>query len=134
VKFEVSAAYAMGVALPVLEAIRRGSNFSNIPAYIDDFIAGIFLLTAAIAVSRQKAHGPALLVAAWGVLAGGLYGSFFGQVQNVSNADISGLPNPAVVLVKGCLFLLAVVALVFSIRSASHREAPPNNPLDRSRP
>ena len=51
-RIEVAAAYALGVLLPVLEALRRKTDFSTIAGYVDDFIAGALLLYAASAVSR----------------------------------------------------------------------------------
>jgi hypothetical protein len=41
-----------------------------------------------------------LLAAAWGILSGGLWSSFFGQLYNPAFNDISGLPNMTVVCFK----------------------------------
>jgi hypothetical protein len=120
--FEVRAAYAMGVMLPALEAARRRTNFDDIPAYIDDFITGALLLWAARSVSRGHAYGPALLIAAWGILCGGLWGSFFTQVMSVKPNDVSGLKNGVVVLIKGALYLVALAALYLSVRRAARAE------------
>lgn len=70
-RLEVTSAYIMGIALPVLEVIRRRRNVDNIPAYIDDFLVGALLLYAARAVTLQKQNGRVLIVAAWAVLCGG---------------------------------------------------------------
>ncbi len=51
-RFEIGAAYAMGVGLPLLEAMRRKTNFEHFHSYVDDFIAGALLLYAAQAVTR----------------------------------------------------------------------------------
>ena len=118
-RFELIAAYAMGIALPVLETLRRRTNFETISGYVDDFIAGGLLLYAARAVSRNQPSGPALLVAAWAVLCGGLYNSFFYQLERSAAHDISGLPNTTVVVIKGVLYAIALVALVLSVRSAT---------------
>lgn len=118
-RVEVRAAYIMGILLPVLETIRRGTDFSNIPTYIDDFLIGAFLLYAASSVSRGKANGSVMLVAAWAVLCGGLYASFFHQLQNPAPQDVSGHSNLLVVLIKGMLYLVAIGSLVLSIRSAA---------------
>ena len=67
-RFEIAAAYCLGVALPVFEVCRRRTNFSDIPGYIDDFIIGGLLLFAARSAERGRPHGRALLVAAWGIL------------------------------------------------------------------
>lgn len=118
-RFELIAAYAMGIALPVLETLRRRTNFDTIAGYVDDFIAGVLLLYAARAVSRKQPSGPVLLVAAWAVLCGGLYGSFFYQVESNASHDVSGLGNATVILIKGVLYAVALVSLVLSVRSAT---------------
>ena len=56
-RFEVGSAYAMGIGLPLLEALRRKTNFDNFHSYIDDFIAGGLLLYAAHAVATEKRGG-----------------------------------------------------------------------------
>ncbi len=117
-RFEVSAAYAMGVGLPLLEALRRKTNFENFHSYVDDFIAGGLLLYAARAVTRGKRAGPVLLVLAWAVLSGGLYGSFFGQLASAETHDVGGLANTTVVIIKGVLYAISIAGLVFASRSA----------------
>src|SRR5690349_11579702 len=116
-RFEVRAAYVMGIALPALEVIRRRTNFDDIPAYVDDFIIGAFLLYAARAATLQKPNGQILLVAAWAALCGGLYGSFFGQLHK--SVDVSGFSNALVILTKGVLFLVAIGGLITALRSAT---------------
>jgi peptidoglycan/LPS O-acetylase OafA/YrhL len=118
-RFELVAAYVMGIALPLLEVLRRRTNFETISGYVDDFIAGGLLLYAARAVSRKEPRGPVLLVAAWAVLCGGLYGSFFHQLESGASHDVSGLANATVVLVKGVLYTVALVGLGLSVRRAA---------------
>jgi len=118
-RFELGAAYAMGVTLPLLEVLRRRTDFSTISGYVDDFIAGALLLWAARSVSRGEPRGPVLLVAAWAILCGGLYGSFFWQLERSASHDVGGLPNTTVVAIKGVLYAISLVALVLSVRSAS---------------
>jgi hypothetical protein len=86
--------------------------------YVDDFIAGALLLYAAWSVSSGRRSGPALLVMAWAVLAGGLYGSFFGQLQSAAAHDIGGLENTTVVVIKGGLYAISLIALWTSVRTA----------------
>jgi len=118
-RFELAAAYAMGIGLPLLETLRRRTNFDTISGYVDDFIAGGLLLYAARAVSRGRPNGPVLLVAAWAVLCGGLYGSFFYQLQSAATLDVSGLETGTVVAVKGVLYAIALAGLVRSVRAAT---------------
>lgn len=119
--FEVRAAWVMGVALPLLETLRRRTDFSTLAFYVDDYIAGGLLLWAAWSVSRGRPNGRAWLVAAWGVLSGGLYGSFFGQLAHVG-PDVSGHSNAFVAAVKGVLYAVSIAGLVLSVRRA--RQAP----------
>ena len=121
-RFELAAAYAMGVALPVLEVLRRRTNFDTISGYVDDFIAGGLLLYAARAVSRRKPSGPILLVTAWAVLCGGLYGSFFHQLESGASRDVSGVANATVVLIKGVLYAVALAGLGLAVRAAVPRK------------
>lgn len=117
-RFEHAAAYAMGIGLPLLEAMRRRTNFSTFWGYVDDFIAGALLLYAAQAVSQGRRGGNVLLVLAWGVLCGGLYNSFFGQLESSASHDVGGLPNMTVVVIKGALYAIALAGLALSTRSA----------------
>ena len=117
-RFELVAAYVMGVALPLLEVMRRRTNFDTVAGYVDDFIAGALLLYAARSTSRGDHGGPVLLAVAWAVLCGGLYNSFFGQLESGSARDVSGLPNATVVIIKGVLYAVALAGLVLSARAA----------------
>ncbi len=117
-RFEVGAAYTMGIGLPLLEALRRRTNFDNLHSYVDDFIAGALLLYAAHAVTRDKRYGPVLLAVAWAVLCGGLYGSFFSQLSSTETHDVGGLSNMTVVIIKGVLYAIALTGLVLASRSA----------------
>lgn len=47
-RFEVSAAFAVGVLLPLAEIARRRTNFSPLFACVDDRFAGALRLGAAI--------------------------------------------------------------------------------------
>jgi hypothetical protein len=121
-RFEVGAAYAMGVGLPLLEALRRRTNFENFHSYVDDFIVGALLLYAAHSVTRGKRRGPVLLVVAWGVLCGGMYGSFFSQLSNVETHDVGGLPNGTVLIIKGVLYAISLAGLVLGSRHAISKQ------------
>ncbi len=121
-RFEVAAAYGMGIGLPLLEAMRRKTNFENFHSYVDDFIVGALLLYAARAVTRERANGPVMLVVAWALLCGRLYGSFFWQLSNNAAQDIGGLANVTVVVIKGFLYAIALAGLFFSSRFAISKQ------------
>ena len=127
-RFEVAAAYVVGILLPGLEVLRRRTNFDRPESYVDDFIVGVLLLLAASSVSRGRAYGPYLLTGSWGVLCGGLYGSFFGQLRSPLPDDISGLPNLVVVAIKGVFWAVAIAAFVQSMRRAVSEQEPAKTP------
>ncbi len=121
-RFEVAAAYVVGILLPGLEVLRRRTNFERPESYVDDFIVGVLLLLAASSVSRGRVYGPYLLVGSWGVLCGGLYSSFFGQLRSPLPDDISGLPNLVVVAIKGVFWAVAIAGFVRSIQWTSSEQ------------
>ncbi len=120
-RFEILAAYALGVFVPLGEVARLRTDFTSLTAYVDDFLIGGFLLGAARAAATRRPAGNALLVAAWGVFCGGLYYSFFGHIEHGPGTDISGLANSAVVGLKGALYVVGLVSLVLSVRAARSR-------------
>ena len=71
----------------------------------------------------KRRNGPVLLVVAWAVLCGGLYGSFFWQLSSVEAYDVGGLPNMAVVTIKGALYGIALASLVLAFRSAIAKQS-----------
>jgi hypothetical protein len=56
------------------------------------------------------------MIAAWGIICGGGYSSFFGQLTNVGPRDISGLPSSWVAIIKGFLLSVALASLFLSVR------------------
>lgn len=126
-RFAVVSAYLLGVALPVLETVRRGiprlDGSETIAFLVDDWIVGALLLWAAISATRGVASAPVRLVMAWGVLVGGAYGSFFGQLESGAATDVSGASNVLVAGVKGALFLVSILALIASMRAVGLQDA-----------
>ena len=117
--FEVNAAWALGIALPLLEVARRRTNFHPIASYVDDFIGGGLLIWAASATQRKLPYGRFMLCAVWGIICGGLYYSFFGQIERGVSADVSGFANRYIVLAKGILFAVALLGVLLSVRRSS---------------
>jgi hypothetical protein len=115
-RFEVAAAWGMGVVLPLLEIARRRTNFESPAFYVDDLIAGALLLWAARAAARERPNADAWLAGAWGVLAGGLYGSFFGQLEHWREVDVGGAAGLTVVAIKGVLYAISMIALTCALR------------------
>jgi hypothetical protein len=116
---EVRMGYVLGIALPVLETLRRRANFNPLAMYVDDYIAGVLLLIAALGVTLGRNWGLPALIGAWGIVVGGMYSSFFAQVHNPATHDISGLSNWIVVTVKGVVFAIAIFCFARAVLRAS---------------
>ena len=123
-QFPIIAAWVLGLGIPLLETARRKTDFSNLPAYVDDYIIGGALVWAAWAAGRGKRYGDGLLIAAWGGLCGGSYYSVFGQIASRGTRDISGLPSEAVLGIKLVIAIVALVSMGLAIWRVSERAAP----------
>jgi len=69
-RFEVIAAFVIGVLLPVLETGRRGiSHWAiNFTTMFEDYLAGALLLVGGWGAYRSKSWGALFLILAWGLL------------------------------------------------------------------
>jgi hypothetical protein len=119
-KFSRGLAMIAGVVLPIGETIRRWHQLADIrmaPAWLDDWIIGLFLLYGAWRTRRSDRSGRAVLAAAWGFACGMAYASFFMQWQHIGDLDPSGIAGAKVVAIKGVMMVAAVTALVLTLRN-----------------
>src|ERR1051325_9077172 len=119
-RFEVIAAFVMGIILPVLETCRRGITYwaVDFTTMFEDYLAGALLLVGAWATYRMRAWGPVFLVLAWSSLLGLLGSSFWGQLEETLRHTASEPHNLLVVIVKFLLWSTCVVSLILSFRRA----------------
>lgn len=119
-RFEVIAAFVMGILLPVLETARRGIGYWAIDftTMFEDYLAGTLLLVGAWATYCMRAWGSTFLVLAWAWLAGLLGSSFWGQLEETLRHTASEPNNLLVVGVKFLMWITCVVSLVLSFRRA----------------
>ena len=119
-RFEIVAAFAIGVLLPLLETCRRGlSEWSvNVTTMFEDYFAGALLLIGGWASYRARPFGAMFLVLAWAYVAGMMGGSFWGQVEETLRGTSTEPNNLLVVGFKGLLWSASVLSLVFSFRRA----------------
>ena len=113
-------AIIFGVMAPLLETVRRWQTWREYPpALFDDYIMGGFLLAGAWLVRRRFDSGQRLLAAAWGFTCGLGYFSFFEQLRRYRLGEIDPAPIPTgvVLIIKGVGVLLAIVALVATLRA-----------------
>jgi hypothetical protein len=114
-----------GILAPLAETIRRWSTWQEAPANLfDDYIMGAFLLYAAWLVGKDSRKGQRFLIAAWGFACGLGYYSFFGQLQSLrmGQPDPSSIPSEWVLLIKGIVWTLGIIALTVSLRRLPEKE------------
>jgi hypothetical protein len=120
-KFSRALAIIFGILAPLLETVRRWGTWREYPpGLLDDYILGAFLLVGAWLVGRRFDAGQKLLAAAWGFTCGLGYYSFFEQLRRfrLGEIDPAPIPSSAVLAIKGVGVLLAIVALVATLRAA----------------
>jgi len=119
-RFEVIAAFVIGVLLPVLETGRRGiSHWAiNFTTMFEDYLAGALLLVGGWAAYRSKSWGALFLVLAWAYFSGLMTSSFVGQLEETLRQTASEPGNMLVLVVKFLLWSVCVVSLVLSFRTA----------------
>ena len=122
-RFEIIAAFAMGVLLPVLETARRGiSHWAiNFTTMFEDYLAGALLLVGGWAAYRSKSWGPVFLVLSWAYFSGLMTSSFVGQLEETLRQSASEPNNLLVVVVKFLLWSVCVTSLMLSFRTATRR-------------
>ena len=120
-RFEIIAAFAIGVLLPVLETARRGiSHWAiNFTTMFEDYLAGALLLIGGWAAYRSKSWGAVFLVLAWAYFSGLITSSFLGQLEETLRHTASEPGNALVVVVKFLLWSVCVVSLILSFRTAT---------------
>jgi biotin transporter BioY len=123
-RFEVIAAFVIGVMLPVLETGRRGiSTWAvNFTTMFEDYLAGALLLVAGWAAYRSKSWGAVFLVLAWAYFAGLMTSSFVGQLEETLRQTASEPGNSLVLVVKFLLWSVCVTSLVLSFRTVHKRQ------------
>jgi len=82
---------------------------------LDDQLMGSFLIAAAWAVGRETTRTRAAFSAAWGVVAGMLYGSFFGKVFDPAKAQAGNWDLGVLTWLLGVAFLTSLIGVWLSI-------------------
>jgi hypothetical protein len=105
-------ALGFGIFLALAETVRRFGNWPYLPFLLDDWLAGLFLVAAAIKARRDWARGRPYQAAAWAFTCGMMYMSFFGHLEHWAAPPEAGwIPHGALVGIIGLLFALALLGL-----------------------
>lgn len=119
-RFSINAAFALGIALPLLETVRRYHQMLDphfFFSWFDDYMLGVFLLFAAYKARKDFESGQKVLSAGWGAATTGLFLSFISQLDHLNNPDPAPVSSAWVVVIKGAILLLCIVCLVGSLQN-----------------
>ena len=125
-RFEVAAAFVVGILLPLLETARRGISHWAVEftTMFEDYVAGALLLIGAWAAYRERPWGSVFLVLAWGYFTGLMSSSFWWQLEDTFRHTAVEPNNMLVLVVKLLLWSTCVVSLVLALRRATHAHTP----------
>lgn len=119
-KFSRILAVILGIFVPVAETIRRWDTWHEAPLRLfDDYMLAGLILYSAWLTGQDLRRGQSFLAAGWGMAVGVAYGSFFRQLDHFRAGEPDPAPIPAiwVVVVKGALLVLSIIALVVTLRA-----------------
>ena len=124
-RFEVVAAFTIGILLPVLETCRRGVGYWGVEftTMFEDYVAGALLLIGGWASHRARPWGATFLVLAWGYVTGLMSSSFWSQLEETLRHTASEPDNLLVVVVKSLLWGISVISLALSFKRALRARA-----------
>lgn len=124
-RFEVIAAFIIGILLPVLETCRRGIGHWAVgfTTMFEDYLGGALLLVGAWAAYCARSWGAVFLLLAWASISGLMTSSFLSQLEDTIRQTATEPNNLLVVIVKFLLWLTCVAALVLSFRRATQARA-----------
>jgi len=119
-RFEVIAAFVIGLLLPVLETCRRGITHwaVDFTTMFEDYLGGALLLIGGWAAARGRSWGATFLLLAWASVTGLMTSSFASQLEDTIRQTVTEPNNSVVVIVKFLLWVTCVAALILSFRTA----------------
>jgi hypothetical protein len=123
VQFNVIAAIAVGILLPVLETARRGIDywFVNFTTMFEDYLGGVALLTCAVGALRGARWAPLSMLVVWSGVAFMMLLSTVSQIERHFWSDAPEPRSDVVLIAKLLLLLVCSAALVQSVLKSSIR-------------
>ena len=102
-----------GLSLIIDETIRRFNDWGHWSRWMDDYAFGMILIVSAALTLKNKRFGPKLLIGAWGLCVGLLYGSFFSKVVSQQNILQSNIEYNLLVNLIGIVFGISLIGFVW---------------------
>ena len=121
-RFSQRLAWTAGVALPILETLRRwGTWWEFPPAYLDDLLIGAFFLAGAWMSKRSATAGPRWLSAAYGIACGIGFLSFALNFVQMDRPDPTGVSGATATIVKAFMLTLGITGLIGALLGPDDR-------------
>lgn len=108
-------AVVLALSLMIGECWRSWGVGRPVMFVLDDQLMGGFLIAASWAMKRDTMRNRAAFSAAWGVVVGMLYGSFFGKVFEPATAQAGNWNLGVLTALLGVAFFISLVGLWFSL-------------------
>ena len=127
------ASYLMGAFLILVETFRRGIEYWGVHAttIIEDYIAGAFLIIAAVLWTRKSPRSEMVMAAAWAYMIGMMTPTFFSHTEaylrGVTRIADQPFDDVGAIIIKGLLWLVAVIGLGLTLYSADSNKKTGNN-------
>ncbi len=108
---------SIGLALLIMggEIYRSWGDGRNIIWVLDDVLAGLYMMVAALMFRRDTPALRALFASSWGVAVGMLYMSFFSSLLAPEALNAGNLNKDFLITAKGICFALSFVGLAAAI-------------------
>ena len=109
--------YLMGALLIIGETLRRGFAYWGVYAttIIEDYIAGAFLIIAAVLWIKKSPRSRMFMAAAWAYTIGMMTPTFFGHFEAYLRGATRILDQPyndvGAIVIKGLIWVIAVLSL-----------------------
>ncbi len=120
-------AILLALSLMIGETWRSWGAGRPIMFVLDDMLMGGFLIAAAIAVKTENLRNRLAFAAAWGIVAGMLYTSFFGKVFAPETAQAGNWDLGVLTVLLGIAFAISLAGLWFSIALPGQTTDPASN-------
>ncbi|MES2127830.1 MAG: hypothetical protein V4463_11210 [Pseudomonadota bacterium] len=123
------ASYALALVFIFGETGRRGLGYFSINAttMIEDYLAGVILLLAALFWRKKHRMAGTWMTAAWAYATGTMFVPFFAHLEAFLRNVTMRMDQPHTevnaIVVKGLMWALCVVCLVITVRKQSNSVA-----------
>ena len=109
-------ALLLGSSLVIGETLRSWGQGRPLAFVIDDYLIGGGLILAALCFRAESLRRRAAFAAAWGAVAGGLYGSFFGKLLDTTGAGFqSNIPDDLLTWLIGTAYATSLFGMIATI-------------------